>query len=164
MEHWSYGLDLFKSHPIFGIGMDRFTENHTHTAHNSFILVMAECGFFGAFVWVTMFIAALRDIYLMRKIPRAPPWLNSLLDGLLGCILAWHVCAFFLSQTYKFLSFVILALVVATMNCLSRVGLEVDNSWTAKWTPVRFGCHRPGHSRHVYLVAFVVGDPILAAL
>ena len=134
MEHWSYGMDVFQSSPLFGIGMGRFTEGHHHTAHNSFVLVLAECGFFGTFIWVSLFIAALRDIQLMRAIPRAPPWLGGLLDGLMGCILAWHVCAFFLSQTYKFLSFVLLALVVATMNCLSKVGLEVDNRWTGKWT------------------------------
>ena len=134
MEHWSYGMELFKAHPLFGAGMDRFTDDYPQTAHNSFILVLSECGFLGAFMWLTMFIAAMRDIYLMRQIPRAPPWLNGLLDGLLSCILTWQVSAFFLSQTYKFLSFVLLGMVVATMTCLSRLGLEVDNSWSSRWT------------------------------
>lgn len=129
MEHWAYGFDLFKGNPLFGVGMGMFTENYSHTAHNSFILVLAEAGFVGAFFWVALFLAGFRELFLLGRLPQAPPWLEPLLNSLTGALVGWQICGFFLSQTYKFTSFILLALVVATMNVLSREGYVVEHPW-----------------------------------
>lgn len=134
LDHWSYGLDLFKSNPLFGVGMGRFTERYHHTAHNSFILVIAEAGFLGGFVWVAMFWAAFRDIDALRRDERAPPSLESALDAIQGALMGWLVCAFFLSQAYKFLSFLILGLLVAVMNAMAREGISVASGWRGRDT------------------------------
>lgn len=51
---WSTGLELFRSHPLIGVGIDQFAEyNDTgHTAHNSYVLCLAELGLFGYFCWM----------------------------------------------------------------------------------------------------------------
>jgi len=54
---WGEGLQILKSHPLFGVGlgfMPEFTEEHL-TAHNSLVVCAAELGFFGLYFW-TMFL------------------------------------------------------------------------------------------------------------
>jgi hypothetical protein len=134
MEHWSHGLSLLRQKPIFGVGKDMFAEHYPQTAHNSFILVLSELGIIGGIVWVGMFFAAFREINFLRGDPRAPPFLQSWLDGLTGAIIGWLTCAFFLSHPYKFLSFVLLALVVGTLNALQSEGITERHPWTMRQT------------------------------
>ncbi len=54
LEAWSTGIDLFRSSPIWGIGVDQFSRNHYLTAHNTLVLVVAEMGIVGLVVWLSM--------------------------------------------------------------------------------------------------------------
>jgi len=134
MEHWVEGLNLFKEKPIFGIGIGQFVERHGATAHNSFILALAESGFVGAFFWIALFLQGFRELFLLGKLPNAPPWLEPLIAGLTGALIGWQVCGFFLSQTYKFTSYILLAMVVATLNVLSNEGYNVHHPWSGRMT------------------------------
>lgn len=51
---WSTGLQIFRSHPVFGVGIDKFADyNDTgHTAHNSYVLCLAEVGLIGYACWM----------------------------------------------------------------------------------------------------------------
>jgi O-antigen ligase len=132
LEHWSYGLELLKANPVFGVGYGRFTENYSHTAHNSFVLIAAEAGFLGAMTWVALFFCAFRDIRFLRHSPRAPPWLDTFLDALTAALLGWLVSGYFLSQTYKPMPYLLMAILVAGMNVLAREGVEVRHPWGAR--------------------------------
>lgn len=60
---WSEGLQMLKSHPLFGVGpgsMGDLTESH-HTAHNSVVVCAAELGMFGLFFWCLFLFPTLRD-------------------------------------------------------------------------------------------------------
>ncbi len=62
-ELWSDGLQLLKSHPLFGVGLGRmsdFTDSH-HTAHNSVLVCAAELGVFGLYFWCLFLFSTLRD-------------------------------------------------------------------------------------------------------
>jgi len=62
-ELWSTGLQLLKSHPLFGVGLGNiadYTEAH-HTAHNSVVVCAAELGMFGLFFWCLFLFPAMRD-------------------------------------------------------------------------------------------------------
>jgi len=61
MEAWATGLQLLKSHPIFGVGFLRFTEYYMITAHNTIVVCAAELGMFGLFFWVMFLIPTIRD-------------------------------------------------------------------------------------------------------
>ncbi|GAB3786482.1 O-antigen ligase family protein [Dyella agri] len=52
VDAWYEGLDMFKTHPLFGVGFGNFTDYNTLTAHNSFVLVLAETGFLGFMTWL----------------------------------------------------------------------------------------------------------------
>ena len=56
LEAWASGLELFKSAPIFGVGFENFTDLNGITAHNSFVLSLAELGLVGSTIWVALLV------------------------------------------------------------------------------------------------------------
>lgn len=56
LEAWANGLEMFKSAPIFGIGFDSFTDLYEITAHNSFVLCLAELGLLGSVLWIALLV------------------------------------------------------------------------------------------------------------
>lgn len=82
---WYEGLHMFMAKPLFGVGTGNFTEYNELTAHNSFVLVLAETGLFGFVVWLAfvgygfmMMAAVLRTAQPPRReaeepLPPAPP-------------------------------------------------------------------------------------------
>ena len=56
LEAWASGLEMFKSAPLFGIGFDGFTELYEITAHNSFVLCLAELGLLGSVLWMALLV------------------------------------------------------------------------------------------------------------
>jgi hypothetical protein len=67
MEAWATGLQLLKSHPIFGVGFLRFTEYYIITAHNTIVVCAAELGMLGLFFWVMFLIPSIRDAAVMGR-------------------------------------------------------------------------------------------------
>ena len=60
---WGEGLQLLKSHPLFGVGfgyMPDYTEEHL-TAHNSLVVCAAELGLFGLYFWSLFLVSTVRD-------------------------------------------------------------------------------------------------------
>ncbi|WP_426661098.1 O-antigen ligase family protein [Rhodanobacter aciditrophus] len=52
VDAWYEGFDMFKTHPLLGVGFGNFTDYNALTAHNSFVLVLAETGFLGFVTWL----------------------------------------------------------------------------------------------------------------
>jgi putative inorganic carbon (HCO3(-)) transporter len=134
MEQWSKGFNLFKWKPITGVGFYQYVKHEYRVTHNTFVQVFAELGIVGAYLWLGMFFSAWRDLYFVSKDPRPPPEMHRFGEGLLGAMLGWQVCAFFLSHAHKFLSFVLLALAVSLLTALDNIGIYVDNPWTGRQT------------------------------
>lgn len=60
---WSQGLEVFKAHPLFGVGFGRlgdYTDVHL-TAHNSLVVCAAELGLFGLISWCLFLLPSIRD-------------------------------------------------------------------------------------------------------
>jgi O-antigen ligase len=108
LEAWSEGLQMFKASPLFGVGYGGFLDYHELTAHNSFVLALAELGVAGALPWVALVYSTLRGLFLVvsRRAPPpgAPPaWAASLLAALIGYLAA----AFFLSRLYNVVPYIL---------------------------------------------------------
>jgi len=61
---WGTGLQMLKSHPLFGVGINYFTDSCDgcgHTAHNSLVVCAAELGTFGLFFWCMFLFPTVRD-------------------------------------------------------------------------------------------------------
>ncbi|MGD0830406.1 MAG: O-antigen ligase family protein [Terracidiphilus sp.] len=60
---WGEGLQMLKSHPLFGVGLDRmtdYTDSHL-TAHNTVVVCAAELGLVGLFFWCLFLFPTVRD-------------------------------------------------------------------------------------------------------
>jgi putative inorganic carbon (HCO3(-)) transporter len=114
VESWAEGLQMFKSHPVFGVGFGRYTDFNRLVAHNSFVHTLGELGFLGAFAFVGMG-------YWFFQSSRRPQSRGS--DGwgedLWQSGLALTVCAMFLSRQYSVLLFVWLALSAAYVQLMA---------------------------------------------
>jgi putative inorganic carbon (hco3(-)) transporter len=113
VQSWSEGLQMFKSHPLFGVGFGRYTDFHGLVAHNSFVHTLGELGLFGSFFFVGMgdcfFRGARQRVDAFRSDPDAAQlraWGEDLAQSGLG----FAVCAMFLSQQYSVLLFAWVAL------------------------------------------------------
>jgi O-antigen ligase len=54
---WGDGLRLFRQSPLFGVGFESFpAEDFGHTAHNSFVVCLAELGIVGYSLWVGLLV------------------------------------------------------------------------------------------------------------
>ena len=60
-ELWGDGLQLLKSHPVFGVGFGDMPDYFGHTAHNTIVVCAAELGFCGLFFWSLFLLPSLRD-------------------------------------------------------------------------------------------------------
>jgi putative inorganic carbon (HCO3(-)) transporter len=62
LEAWANGLEMFKSAPLFGIGFNGFTDFHEITAHNSFVLCLAELGLLGSVLWTGLLVTTTTNL------------------------------------------------------------------------------------------------------
>lgn len=104
-EAWATGIEMFRGSPLFGVGHGQFVQHHYLTAHNSYVLALAELGLVGMFLWGAV-------LYLTVKIPLvaliryhgreearvARVWALGLLSALGGLLVgifflsfAWHL-------------------------------------------------------------------------
>jgi hypothetical protein len=61
---WGVGLQMVKSHPVFGVGFGDFSDYSGDaglTAHNSIVVCAAELGLFGLFFWTLFLFATVSD-------------------------------------------------------------------------------------------------------
>jgi hypothetical protein len=134
VDAWYQGFQMLMSHPFLGVGKGMFTDHHWLTAHNSYVLVLAELGLVGYFVWLSSII--LTGVMLWKLIRAQPPtsadgprdaeavsipfdpedwaqWQRASRALLYGFTAAL-VCSFFLSRSYVIILYVHIALVVAS--------------------------------------------------
>jgi O-antigen ligase len=132
-EAWYEGFNMARLEPFFGVGVDRFSEHFFMTAHNSFVVALAELGFIGAFVW-TAFLGL--SLYMMYRFQRAEvpddilenpgeiaAYLNQqkIARALMFSLVAFCSAGLFLSRSYDLTLFIWCGLAVAHyQNCRRR--------------------------------------------
>jgi O-antigen ligase len=121
VDAWYEGLQMFQSQPIFGVGAGNFADYNELTAHNSFVLVLAETGIVGFTVWMAFVGYCFWMMYtLYRHQPELPDaaseasWnVERALGGtLLVALCGFFAAAFFLSRSYVIILYFTAALVV----------------------------------------------------
>jgi O-antigen ligase len=108
---WSDGMAYFKSSPIWGIGPRGFMDRFGMTAHNSFLLVAAELGMIGYFLWISMSVVTLIQLSRIPQIvgksnPEVARWALALRISLGGYLFT----SYFLSRAYELPLFMLLGM------------------------------------------------------
>lgn len=140
---WYAGFLMFFDSPLTGVGAQQFTAYHGLTAHNAFVLVLAETGLIGYLLYLTLLISTVSICYwLARQKKRISDdeearQLCDLGSLLTLVLLSWTISAFFLSITYYWTIYTILALCAGLYTAAqenSTLGGEVREKTTwARW-------------------------------
>lgn len=73
LEAWANGLEMFKSAPLFGIGFNGFMDFHEITAHNSFVLCLAELGLLGSVLWTGLLVTTTMSLNSIIGVQKKRP-------------------------------------------------------------------------------------------
>jgi O-antigen ligase len=152
VDAWYSGLHMFMSHPTFGVGAGNFTEYNDLTAHNSFVLVLAETGFVGFVLWLAfvgysfwMMLTVLRHKPAPADSARAAEWQEerAIALTLLLSMVGLFAAAFFLSRSYMIVLYLLAAMVTgfyigARQRFPALPGFRISESgW--RWVPAAMG-------------------------
>jgi hypothetical protein len=123
LECWHEALDMWRSNPFIGVGQGRFTEHHYLTAHNSFLLALAEMGPLGLFTWTAVLYVAFKGLIRIQidfkdrpEAGSARTWATALLASLAGLA----VSSAFLSVTYHVVVWTFLGLAAGLYGIVRR--------------------------------------------
>lgn len=122
---WREGLLMLFWHPLFGVGYNRFTEFHNYTAHNSYVLVMAETGFLGLYGYLG-FLYNL-GIRMHQALQQESLKNNGLVIGIFSSFIGCIFCMFFLSRAYSPIIFLIFGLSAAALNIWGTSDIQNKN-------------------------------------
>lgn len=131
IEAWYEGYVMFKNHPVFGVGMDKFLDHHHKTAHNSWVLAYAELGFVGFYFWMLMIFSGLFGTYYIYTKKFQTPELSvdrqklltseiKLAGATMLTFIAILSASFFLSRTYSVLIYILAGLSTASVIRIHR--------------------------------------------
>ena len=121
VELYHQGLQMFKSNPFFGVGSSRFP-NHNYvrkTAHNIYLNTLAETGFFGFFLFMTMLYAPIKKIRDGLPSIDDEDLINRNIKTSFLISIGVGVSLFFLSADHE-LPYIVLALLVASANQINN--------------------------------------------
>ncbi len=129
IDAWITGLTMLKSRPIFGVGYNNFTEIHGRTAHSAFILCMAELGLVGYFVWLALIFSSYTGL---KRVEERGSRIQAKYAGIIRLsLIGFLVSAFFLSQAYAPILFILLALSAALIK-LARPAVTLPRGLSAR--------------------------------
>jgi len=121
LDAWYEGIMIMLQYPFFGVGFSNFSDHHTLTAHNSLVLAMTELGLVGYPIWLALVGYSGYMLYRLSFTPASPglPADPGVVHrevaasrGLYSASLGFAVGAFFLSQSYKYMLFLMCGLAV----------------------------------------------------
>lgn len=134
-EAWRAGLDMFEHSPIWGVGMRAFPDHHDMTAHNSYVLALAELGLVGMFLFVALLYLCVKTLYVgMRELGGIPGtatprlWGMSLISAVVGIVFQINT----LSMAYHSVLWLVVGLVGAWYSAVRyhAPGLRIALRWT----------------------------------
>ena len=129
LDAWYAGLQMFKGSPVLGVGFQHFTEHHDLTAHNSYMLCLAELGFPGFFVWLALLVSSLfqtRAVSFLQEGNEAFDDLRQCGRSVFNALVMFMVTAWFLSRSYTTVFFVLIGCSLALTELARNMGAPLE--------------------------------------
>lgn len=122
LELWSYGIDMIKESPLWGVGYKAYADQTGGlTAHNSFVLCAAEAGLPAYFLWIALLVVTIlqmRVIAFDSRSGSANAETQQWTRGVLMSLYLFLTTAFFLSRTFSTTLYMLLGM------CAALTGME----------------------------------------
>lgn len=128
LDAWYAGMQMFKGSPLFGVGFQRFTEHHWLTAHNSYMLCIAELGFPGFLFWLGLIVASMVQMRTIGASVTDTPEaieVRQLARSYWVAFSMFAVTAWFLSRSYSTVLFILIGCCVGVSELAERAGIQV---------------------------------------
>jgi len=121
IELWNEGFVLFKSAPVFGIGMDRYAQEVGLAAHNSFVHSYVELGFVGGSFFLGMFYLPIRALVSSKldQGSRAHTEVERFAPFMFGILAATVMGMMSSTRTYSIPTYMIVGMCASYMRELS---------------------------------------------
>jgi O-antigen ligase len=118
IQLWAEGLSLFRSHPVFGIGMGHYQQEFGLVAHNSFVHCYVELGMLGGTLFVGAFYFGFRGLRRLqsRDILILDESMRRLRPFLLAMLAAYITGYMSLSRAYVEPTYLVFGLVAAYLR------------------------------------------------
>jgi O-antigen ligase len=125
VETWKVGMEVFKDHPLLGVGVDGFTRVAVHYSeqetvfvqHNIYLQALTEAGFPGLLLLAGLLVSFFRDQQVIGpKLDlhsKQPPFLPWIAFGLDVSMLSFMVAGFFITVLFYPFMWVLLGLSMA---------------------------------------------------
>jgi hypothetical protein len=120
IDCWAEALAMWRDHPLLGVGLGQFGEYHYLTAHNSYLLSLAELGLPGMLLFsIVLYLSAKIPVLALRHVtstggPQVAaaggPTVRPLAMGLLAAFAGLSVGIFFLSFAYHYILWIYVGL------------------------------------------------------
>ncbi len=124
LKLWNEGFVLMKGSPIFGIGINRYSEFVGLVAHNSFVQCYVELGFIGGTVFFALSYLPLRALGLQKRDPElgADPEVERLRPYVCALVMATVVGMFSSTRSYSIPTYLIFGIAAAFLKILAETG------------------------------------------
>ena len=132
---WREGLELMKSSPVFGIGMNQYAEAVRLVAHNSYIHSYTELGMFGGTLFTGAFYFALsgmcaRERSAAKRRRRSQPFVISqgtrpLGPYIIAAVLGYGVGLLSLTRVYTVPTYLVLGLAEVQLRTARDVSVSL---------------------------------------
>lgn len=140
LDIWSDGLGMFKMSPIWGVGYGGFTEYSKLTAHNSYVLALAELGIVGLFLWMSLIVTSILQLQWVRKTAANIPELAEyarLAKLSQFSLYAFLVTAYFLSRTYTVTIYIVFGIsMILYIRVRQWIAFQANSNLQTQPTPV----------------------------
>jgi len=135
LHAWEAAFGMAVDNPLSGVGMNNFYSNYffyseywdglNHAVHSTWFGVLGETGFLGLFVFLGMVYSLLRCSYASMKSilgapEKFPPVMASIAEGNLSGLVGFCVSGTFLTQSFTWPLYILLAFTVAIANFVSK--------------------------------------------
>jgi hypothetical protein len=125
IDCWMEALSMWKANPLIGVGLGQFGEYHYLTAHNSYLLALAELGPIGMLLFsIVVYLSLKIPLGVLRQVTPAAgadaavstarPWAMALLAAFAGLV----VGIFFLSFAYHYVLWIYIGLAGALYSAV----------------------------------------------
>ena len=121
IQMWAEGLSLFRQAPLFGIGMNQYAEHFLLVAHNSFVEMYVELGFFGGTLFSGIFYTSVLGLLKFGRHDAVfyDPEASRLRPYILAMISAYWVGLLSLSRSYTVPTYMMFGIVTVYLQIAS---------------------------------------------
>jgi putative inorganic carbon (hco3(-)) transporter len=127
VEAWYEGLQALRENPLFGIGLNGFTDRFVLVAHNSFVQVFSELGIVGYTIWLAIIYVSFRFTFRPKIIRDGDKHLD--IAGTLSLSLTGFMfAAFFITRSFESLLFILVGMCCAVYHFMPNLSVRPQSS------------------------------------